>query len=61
MKHYFQKVTRLFLTVLTSLSISIHPVNLPDNPNEPGISICNDSGNKEEVDFPSHPFPPKPD
>lgn len=59
MKHYFQKVTRLFLTVLTSLSISIHPVNLPDNPNEPGISICNSGDEKEEL--PLIIFPPNPD
>ena len=60
MKHYFEKATCLCLTVLTSLSICIHPVNPPDNPNEPGISICNTGGNKEEVDRPPFPFPPKP-
>lgn len=59
MKHYFEKVTRLFLTVLTSISLCIHPVNLPDNPNEPGISICN-SGDEEE-ELPLIPSPPKPD
>ena len=60
MKHYFEKATRLCLTVLTSLSICIYPVNPPDNPNEPGISICG-IGNKEEVEFPAPPAPPKPD
>ncbi len=59
MKHYFEKATCLCLTVLTSLSICIHPVNPPDNPNEPGISICN-SGDEEE-ELPLTPFPPKPD
>lgn len=60
MKHYFEKVACLFLTVLTSISLCIHPVNLPDKPNEPGISICSAGGNKEEVDLPPFPLPPKP-
>ncbi len=59
MKHYFEKATRLCLTVLTSLSICIYPVNPPDNPNEPGISICNSGDGEEEL--PLTPFPPKPD